>query len=303
MLVKEHAEQINQKGTRIKSNTDKHTEAKNVLHDITALRGIGETLDEYGMPKLNIAKDVVTLLTGVARSLIKGTNKFTPDVVGTDLEGITISEDQRGYLTNDGNIVEGLDSNTYFNSIKEASNKRLGGLLASEEYKSLNKVEKTARYAAAVQWEARTIQLVYKIAKMVQGGSGGQAVSNADFQAVLKSFQSGALGTREGTLHVFSMMQKMVEREYLYTKIMSDETIVTGARDIADSARRTYRLYHKKALRAYGEPAEKEDAVSPKTDQYPREGTPEFDALPNRQKAEIRRQRAEIRRQRNAFSP
>ena len=77
---------------------------------------------------------------------------------------------------------------------------------------------------------------------MVQGGSGGQAVSNADFQAVLKSFQAGKWGNLEYESAVFEQLQSMVEREYIYSKVMTNRAILSNQDAVATRALQFYRI-------------------------------------------------------------
>jgi iron uptake system EfeUOB component EfeO/EfeM len=72
---------------------------------------------------------------------------------------------------------------------------------------------------------------------MVQGGSGGQAVSNADFQVVLQSFQSGTIGNLEAEDNIFKMLQGMTEREYLHSYINTQKSLLEGAAPTQNAAR------------------------------------------------------------------
>ena len=139
----------------------------------------------------------------------------------------TFRDATNGGLT--GKITEGL---------QDGANRRIKAWSDRLEGKTnLTEEERHERYLKYVQYEALKIQLVYKIAKMVQGGSGGQAVSNADFQVVLQSFQSGAIGNLEAEDSIFKMLQGMTEREYLHSYINTQKSLLEGAAPTQNAAR------------------------------------------------------------------
>jgi len=228
---------------RLKLYRDRYGEARTIINDLVKLHELGDTLNETGVQELG----VLFKLQEVSTTLVRSLNPFsTSKDKKTQLDKIDVDT---VLLGTDGEIVEGLNAKTYFTELQKASNNRLVKFHSSiAKDGTLTAPQRTEQYAAMVQWEARTIQLVYKIAKMVQGGSGGQAVSNADFQAVLKSFQMGALGSREGTVHVLKMLQRMVEREYVHHKVLSNPNIIKGSQRAADNAVRFFDLYHPRPL-------------------------------------------------------
>ena len=212
-----------------------YTQAEGLLTDITKLQDLASTMQTGGTPEVTFIRTAVTTVTGLWLSLTKeGTSNVQQ-----------ITPQQIHELSKEGNIVAGLDTKKYFSEIEKASQSTLkkfeNKILTATEGK--DRVAAKERYDAEVQYQALKIQLVYKVAKMVQGGSGGQAVSNADFQAVLASFQGGSFGTLSGEQAVFSLLHKMTEKEYLYTSIMADSSIHFNARDSARTAVALYKQY------------------------------------------------------------
>jgi hypothetical protein len=87
------------------------------------------------------------------------------------------------------------------------------------------------------------------------------------------------------------MMQRMVEREFVYNRVMSDETIVTGARTTAESALRFYTQYHEsKSVEdpLIGKVSINRDPV----DNFPPPNSREFNRLPARIRKRIRNERS-----------
>jgi hypothetical protein len=210
----------------------KHSEHDNIFNDVLKVTELNLELVASGSPRIQIFRKLGIIISG---PLIALKDQFL---------GKTISEKQLKEL--EGNNISGFDAKTLFEGMEESSKERLEVVRKSlYADKNINEEQRQERFAHEVQYEALKIQLVYKVAKMIQGGAGGQAVSNADFIAVLRSFQAGNLGTLLGQRSVFSLLQDMVEKEYLYSSIMSDENIKTGSHTIGRSAIDTLDEYRK----------------------------------------------------------
>ena len=162
---------------------------------------------------------------------------------------VEISDEDRESMVDSFSSIEGLNGKSFVESLERNANDKL--LQARESifrnFNNMSEDEKSIaeeRFYNEAKYEALKIQLVYRIAKMVQGGSGGQAVSNADFQAVLKSFQAGNWGTLQNEQAVFEQLQYMVEREFIYSKVMTNKAVLTNEHAVVDRALRLHKVQH-----------------------------------------------------------
>ena len=218
-----------QRNKQITAGLEKHTENTSLLSSIVDIRNLSRDLDQTEAPQLNFIRDVGEKLHGFVTALgiaDKGDTisfeKGTANEMDATFRAVT-----KGGLA--GNITDGL---------QRGANNRLRGWKDSlDQDTGLTPEQRHGRYLKYVQYEALKIQLVYKIAKMVQGGSGGQAVSNADFQVVLKSFQSGSIGNLEAEDSIFKMLQGMTEREYLHSYINTQKSLLEGDAPTQNAAR------------------------------------------------------------------
>jgi hypothetical protein len=78
-------------------------------------------------------------------------------------------------------------------------------------------------YNAAVQYNFEKIKLVYQVAKLIQGGAGGQAVSNMDFGAIKDSFAAGPFGNIRGQIAIFKHLAEVTSDRYIMHKIYSNK--------------------------------------------------------------------------------
>ena len=195
----------------IKDARESYNTSASVLGQITQAREINRTL-QHGTDQskkatftLNIFRHLETFLYGLSKGLNLNIN--------SEDKSIALSDSEKQDMANALSKVGIEDGEGFVQQIQDASNAKLAGAkdILNEAFKG--RVDPTGRallserFNNEVKYEALKIQLVYKIAKMVQGGSGGQAVSNADFQAVLKSFQAGKWGTLEYEQAVFQQLQ------------------------------------------------------------------------------------------------
>jgi len=223
----------------INDGLKKHNENMSLLSSIVDIRTLSEQMDQAEAPQLNFLRDVTEKLHGfvAALGIADKAKKISFEKGISDEMDATFRDATNGGLT--GKITEGL---------QDGANKRIKAWSDSLDGKTnLTDPERHERYLKYVQYEALKIQLVYKIAKMVQGGSGGQAVSNADFQVVLQSFQSGTIGNLEAEDNIFKMLQGMTEREYLHSYINTQKSLLEGASPTQNAARyylEQHRLYN-----------------------------------------------------------
>jgi hypothetical protein len=213
----------------INDGLKKHNENMSLLSSIVDIRTLSEQMDQAEAPQLNFLRDVTEKLHGfvAALGIADKAKKISFEKGISDEMDATFRDATNGGLT--GKITEGL---------QDGANKRIKAWSDSLDGKTnLTDPERHERYLKYVQYEALKIQLVYKIAKMVQGGSGGQAVSNADFQVVLQSFQSGTIGNLEAEDNIFKMLQGMTEREYLHSYINTQKSLLEGASPTQNAAR------------------------------------------------------------------
>ena len=162
---------------------------------------------------------------------------------------VEISDENRESMVDTFSSIEGLDGKSFVESLERNANDKL--LQARESiFRNFAKMSEAdaniaeERFYNEAKYEALKIQLVYRIAKMVQGGSGGQAVSNPDFQAVLQSFQAGNWGTLQNEQAVFEQLQYMVEREFIYSKVMTSKAILNNERAVVNRALRLHKVQH-----------------------------------------------------------
>ena len=217
-----------QRNKQISDGLEKHTENTSLLSSIVDIRNLSRSLDRTKAPQLNFIRHVGAKLHGLVTALgIADKAESISFEQGTANEmDATFRDATKGGLT--GNITARLQEGAT-SRLKEWDNKLKGeGLTGADRHE---------RYLKYVQYEALKIQLVYKIAKMVQGGSGGQAVSNADFQVVLQSFQSGKIGSLEAEDSIFKMLQGMTEREYLHSYINTQKSLLEGVGTTQNAAR------------------------------------------------------------------
>ena len=217
-----------ERNKQISKGYAKHSENTSLLSSIVDIRNLSRSLDRTKAPQLNFIRHVGAKLHGLVTALgIADKAESISFEQGTANEmDATFRDATKGGLT--GNITARLQEGAT-SRLKEWDNKLKGeGLTGADRHE---------RYLKYVQYEALKIQLVYKIAKMVQGGSGGQAVSNADFQVVLQSFQSGKIGSLEAEDSIFKMLQGMTEREYLHSYINTQKSLLEGAGTTQNAAR------------------------------------------------------------------
>jgi hypothetical protein len=220
---------FSERNKQISKGYAKHSENTSLLSSIVDIRNLSRSLDRTKAPQLNFIRDVGAKLHGLVTALgIADKAESISFEQGTaDEMNATFRDATNGGLT--GNITARLQEG--------ATNRLRGWKDRLDKKANLTKGERHERYLKYVQYEALKIQLVYKIAKMVQGGSGGQAVSNADFQVVLKSFQSGSIGSLEAEDSIFKMLQGMTEREYLHSYINTQKSLLEGAAPTQNAAR------------------------------------------------------------------
>ena len=162
---------------------------------------------------------------------------------------VEISDENRESMVDTFSSIEGLDGKSFVESLERNANDKLLQARKSifRNFAKMSEADKNIaeeRFYNEAKYEALKIQLVYRIAKMVQGGSGGQAVSNADFQAVLQSFQAGNWGTLQNEQAVFEQLQYMVEREFIYSKVMTSKAILNNERAVVNRALRLHKVQH-----------------------------------------------------------
>ena len=231
----------------IKASTETHNTNNTLLHQITQVRELNLTLQggSYDSKKATFTLNVFRYFEKTLNSLRKGLN-FD---IGSKDNSIEFSDndkkDMAGAFTRAG--IE--DGEEFLQRIQDASNGKLAGAKEAliQAFKGGNiQEEKIAqeRFYNEVRYEALKIQLVYRVAKMVQGGSGGQAVSNADFQAVLKSFQAGKWGNLQNEQAVFQQLQYMTEREYIHSKVMTSRAVLENEDNVATRALQFHRIQH-----------------------------------------------------------
>ena len=257
---------------RIKTNRKIHAQNRGMLSDTTKLLQLNEELTDYGSYSLNAFRNIAL----TAKSIIIGTSDNPLSYNDTDKEdmdrvsrGMGIFKDSKG---------------SYFEELRKAANSRLNRrrtFIFGQE--NITEKEKQAQYESEVQYEALKIQLVYKTAKLIQGGSGGQAVSNADFVAVLKSMRAGPLGNLPAERAIFTLLRKMVEREYVYSSIMSNPSLKSGYRDAVDMGLDFMEVFHEDTTRG--------QEMDLHTDGFPVEDDPRFRKLPSLAQMYITEQR------------
>jgi hypothetical protein len=231
----------------IKAATERHNTNDTLLHQITQARQLNLTLQvgSYDSKKATFTLNIFRHFEKTLNSLRKGLNF---DITSKD-NSIEFSDNDKkdmvGAFTRAG-IENGEE---FLQKMQDASNDKLTGAKEAliQAFKGGNiQEEKIAqeRFYNEVRYEALKIQLVYRVAKMVQGGSGGQAVSNADFQAVLKSFQAGKWGNLQNEQAVFQQLQYMTEREYIHSKVMTSRAVLENEDNVATRALQFHRIQY-----------------------------------------------------------
>jgi hypothetical protein len=239
---------------QIKDARKIHRENQSLLHQVTkanelniALR-VGTDYSKKATFTLNIFRHFETMLN----SLNIGFFNFD---MSSKEDSITFGEKEKEEMAKAFSKAGIEDGEEFFNKMQQSSNNKLAqartelsiALKGGDIYEQARMQE---RFRNEVKYEALKIQLVYKVAKMVQGGSGGQAVSNADFQAVLKSFQAGKWGNLQYESAVFEQLQSMVEREYIYSKVMTNRAVLSNEDAVATRALQFYRIQEER-MRQY----------------------------------------------------
>ena len=264
---------------RLSKFREKLSESRDIMATVVQARELNANVTDYGRFQLNFIGRFETILSGIGIGL---TNKSSTSPVGQFkfAEGEDLDK-----LSIDTKVERGL-----FQKILDKSNQRIISAreIYTEQQENVPKNTKTTeaeisaieeKYLAEVKYEAIKIQLVYKIAKLIQGGAGGQAVSNADFQAVLKSMSSSGIGTLKAEEAIFGMLQNMVERVHVYNKIMSDETIFHGSQNAADKAMSFIKRVQKTRPGELTLDSSEQDTLNP-VDKQPETGSKAFNALP-----------------------
>jgi len=124
-----------------------------------------------------------------------------------------VSEDTEGHALLKDNSFD-LETQNGLKSIIEASRKSLEKARGTMDEETYN---------AAVQYNFEKIKLVYQVAKLIQGGAGGQAVSNMDFGAIKDSFSAGPFGNIRGQIAIFKHLAEVTSDRYIMHKIYSNK--------------------------------------------------------------------------------
>jgi hypothetical protein len=239
---------------QIKDARKIHRENQSLLDQVTkanqlniALR-VGTDYSKKSTFTLNIFRHFETMLN----SLNLGFFNFN---MSSEKDSITFGENEKEEMAKAFSKVGIEDGEEFFNKMQRSSNNKLAKArtelsIAFKGGDIYEQARMQERFRNEVKYEALKIQLVYKVAKMVQGGSGGQAVSNADFQAVLKSFQAGKWGNLQYESAVFEQLQSMVEREYIYSKVMTNRAVLSNEDAVATRALQFYRIQEER-MRQY----------------------------------------------------
>ena len=124
-----------------------------------------------------------------------------------------VSEDTEGHALLKDNSFD-LETQNGLKSIIEASRESLEKARGTMDDETYN---------AAVQYNFEKIKLVYQVAKLIQGGAGGQAVSNMDFGAIKDSFSAGPFGNIRGQIAIFKHLAEVTSDRYIMHKIYSNK--------------------------------------------------------------------------------
>ena len=225
--------------TRLKTFRDKAGESEGILRHISQVRLSNVAVTNSGAFQNNFLRGFERFWTGIVIGLGRGAT-----IGGVEDAQIGIlDKEAQAELKILESTISGFDSNI-FENMRKTVNDRLRNKLEGKDgiggiLNLKNKDERNSaleNYRQEVVYENLKIQLVYKVAKLIQGGSGGQAVSNADFQAVLKAMQSGNAGTLEGEAAIYAKLQEMVEKEYVYNSIMADSSIIHASDEAGKDA-------------------------------------------------------------------
>jgi len=239
---------------QIKDARKIHRENQSLLHQVTKANELNITLlkgtdsSKKAAFTLNIFRHFETTLN----SLNLGFFNFN---MSSEKDSITFDENEKEEMAKAFSKVGIKDGEEFFNKMQRSSNDKLAKAktelsIALQGGNIQEQARIRERFENEVKYEALKIQLVYKVAKMVQGGSGGQAVSNADFQAVLKSFQAGRWGNLQYESAVFEQLQSMVEREYIHSKVMTNRAVLSNEDAVATRALQFYRIQEER-MRQY----------------------------------------------------
>ena len=82
---------------------------------------------------------------------------------------------------------------------------------------------------AHIEYTHLKVMLTFKLAKLVQGGTGGRGVSDMDFRAVAKSLRTGSLSALPEELVAFKAVEKSSKEHYIAARIASFEDLQGGS--------------------------------------------------------------------------
>jgi len=82
---------------------------------------------------------------------------------------------------------------------------------------------------AHIEYTHLKVMLTFKLAKLVQGGTGGRGVSDMDFKAVAKSLRTGSLSALPEELVAFKAVEKSSKEHYIAARIASFEDLQGGS--------------------------------------------------------------------------
>lgn len=82
---------------------------------------------------------------------------------------------------------------------------------------------------AHIEYTHLKVMLTFKLAKLVQGGTGGRGVSDMDFKAVAQSLRTGSLSALPEELTAFKAVEKSSKEHYIAARIASFEDLQGGS--------------------------------------------------------------------------
>ena len=135
--------------------------------------------------------------------------------LGSKVKNIVFQEDDRVIIKDDKFNTFDIDTQNGINEIIKASKDSLKDFRGKEGVND-------QMYEAAVRFNFEKIKLVYQVAKLIQGGAGGQAVSNMDFKAIKDSFSASPLSNIKGQLAVIRHLRNVTSHRYVMHKFNSN---------------------------------------------------------------------------------